>query len=177
MGATRPACDEGWAPVTLQVRLAVCPRLMLLVLVVMTYHLWAYERGKSDQAATDFAITLAGILYVGWLGSYMISLRDMPDGLWWFLIVPPGVAAIMWAHWRVLVMYPRPQVIARRGERRGAAPEVEIDGGGRRRRGGREARDAAAGRGAERAAAALAVQAAQDRSGRRAGGRRSSTAP
>ena len=64
--------------------------ISLLVLAAMTYHLWAYERG-GDQAATDFAITLAGVLYVGWLGAYMISLRLMPDGIWWFLIVLPAV--------------------------------------------------------------------------------------
>jgi phosphatidate cytidylyltransferase len=67
--------------------------LSLVILVSMVYHLVAYERGR-DQAATDFAITLTGILYLGWLGSYLISLRaidDGADGLWWVLLVLPAV--------------------------------------------------------------------------------------
>jgi len=62
----------------------------LVVLAVMTYHLIAYERGR-DQAATDFAVTLSGIFYIGWLGAYLVSLRDLPDGLWWVLTVLPAV--------------------------------------------------------------------------------------
>jgi phosphatidate cytidylyltransferase len=56
----------------------------------MAWHLVAYERGR-DEAATDFAITLGGIFYLGWLGSYLISLRSLPDGLWWFLLALPAV--------------------------------------------------------------------------------------
>ena len=61
-----------------------------LILAAMTYHLLAYERGR-DQAATDFAIALAGFMYIGWMGSYFISLRALPDGLWWLLLVLPSV--------------------------------------------------------------------------------------
>jgi phosphatidate cytidylyltransferase len=64
--------------------------LALLVLASMTYHLFAYERGR-DQAASDFAVTVSGILYIGWLGAYLISLRDLPDGMWWVLIALPAV--------------------------------------------------------------------------------------
>jgi phosphatidate cytidylyltransferase len=64
--------------------------LALLVLVTMTYHLIAYERGR-DQAGTDFAVTLAGWVYLGWLGAYLISIRDLPEGQWWLLTVLPSV--------------------------------------------------------------------------------------
>lgn len=64
--------------------------LSSLVLVSMVYHLVAYEHGR-DQAGTDFGITLSGALYVGWLGAYLISLRDLPLGKWWVLVVLPGV--------------------------------------------------------------------------------------
>ncbi len=64
--------------------------ISLLVLVAMTWHLVAYERGR-DQAATDFVVTLGGIFYIGWLGSYLLSLRTLPDGLWWILLVLPTV--------------------------------------------------------------------------------------
>ncbi len=64
--------------------------LALLILASMTYHLFAYERGR-DPAASDFAVTLSGIFYIGWLGAYLISLRDLPNGMWWVLIVLPAV--------------------------------------------------------------------------------------
>ncbi len=41
--------------------------------------------------ATDFSVTLSGILYLGWIGAYFISLRNLPDGLWWTLITLPAV--------------------------------------------------------------------------------------
>jgi phosphatidate cytidylyltransferase len=64
--------------------------ITLLVLASMTVHLVAYERGR-DQAGTDFAITLSGILYIGWLGAYLISVRSLPEGVWWVLLVLPAI--------------------------------------------------------------------------------------
>lgn len=66
--------------------------LGLYVLLVTGYHLVAYERGR-DQAGTDFAITLSGALYIGWLGAYLISLRDLPNGMAWFLVALPSLWA------------------------------------------------------------------------------------
>jgi phosphatidate cytidylyltransferase len=62
----------------------------LFILGSMTYHLIAYERGR-DQAGTDFGVTLAGAMYIGWIGSYLVSLRDLPDGLGWVLLALPAV--------------------------------------------------------------------------------------
>jgi phosphatidate cytidylyltransferase len=64
--------------------------LSLLVLLSMAWHLVAYERGR-DQSGTDLAVTLGGILYLGWIGSYFISLRSLPDGQWWVLVALPAV--------------------------------------------------------------------------------------
>lgn len=64
--------------------------ISLLILLGMTYHLIAYERGQ-DRAGTDFALTVAGILYLGWVGGYLISLRDLPRGEWWVLTALPAV--------------------------------------------------------------------------------------
>ena len=64
--------------------------LVLSILAAMTYHLVQYERGR-DGAAVDFAVTLAGILYVGWLGAYFISLRNLEAGAWWILLVLPAI--------------------------------------------------------------------------------------
>jgi phosphatidate cytidylyltransferase len=60
--------------------------LTALVLAALTYHLVAYERG-CDHGGTDFAVTLAGIFYLGWIGAYLVSLRQLPDGQWWLLLV------------------------------------------------------------------------------------------
>ena len=62
----------------------------LVVLVSLAYHLVDFERGR-DQAGTDFAVTVSGALYIGWIGAYMISLRDLPEGVWWVLLVLPAV--------------------------------------------------------------------------------------
>jgi phosphatidate cytidylyltransferase len=64
--------------------------LTLSVFAAMTWHLVDYEKGR-DMAATDFAVTTAGIVYVGWIGSYLIDLRNMPGGLWWLVIVLPVI--------------------------------------------------------------------------------------
>lgn len=64
--------------------------ICLLVMVAMAYHLIQYEKGRA-QAAVDFCITLGGILYLGWLGSYLISLRSLTNGMWWILFVLPAV--------------------------------------------------------------------------------------
>lgn len=71
---------------------AAIPLLVLFVLLAMAVHIVAYERGR-DQAPVDFAITVAGIVYLGWLGSYLLDLRQLPQGLWWLMIVLP----IIWA--------------------------------------------------------------------------------
>jgi phosphatidate cytidylyltransferase len=62
----------------------------LIVLTAMVFHLIDYENGR-DQAATDFGVTLGGVFYLGWLGAFLVSLRFLPEGQWWLLIVLPSV--------------------------------------------------------------------------------------
>jgi phosphatidate cytidylyltransferase len=64
--------------------------LTILCLLAMTWHLVDYELG-APRSGTDFAITITGIVYLGWIGSYLISIRSVPDGRWWFLIALPSV--------------------------------------------------------------------------------------
>ncbi|MCX8060987.1 MAG: phosphatidate cytidylyltransferase [Anaerolineales bacterium] len=64
--------------------------LSLILLASMTYHLFDFERGRQ-QAATDFAVSVMGMVYCGWLASYMVALRSLPEGKWWFLIALPAV--------------------------------------------------------------------------------------
>lgn len=61
-----------------------------LVLLAMSLHLIAFERGR-DHAAGDFAITVTGLLYLGWLGAYLVKLRELPGGVYWFTLVLPSV--------------------------------------------------------------------------------------
>jgi phosphatidate cytidylyltransferase len=67
---------------------AAIPLFVLSVLVAMTVHLIAFERGR-DGAALDFAVTVTGIVYLGWLGSYLLDLRELPQGNWWLMLVLP----------------------------------------------------------------------------------------
>lgn len=69
---------------------AAIPLFVLLVLLAMTVHVVSYERGR-DQAGLDFAITVTGIVYLGWLGSYLLDLRQLPQGGWWLMLVLPIV--------------------------------------------------------------------------------------
>jgi len=64
--------------------------LTCLALVAMAAHLYAYERGR-DQAALDFVITVGGLVYLGWVGAYLVNLRELPNGGWWLMLVLPTV--------------------------------------------------------------------------------------
>ena len=54
----------------------------LALLLPLVWHLIDYERGAATSGA-DFAVTVGGIFYLGWMGSYFIALRALPGGLWW----------------------------------------------------------------------------------------------
>jgi phosphatidate cytidylyltransferase len=72
---------------------ALNPRHALVALAVLAplvWHLIDFERGASVPG-TDFAVTVAGIFYLGWLGGYFIALRALPDGMWWIITVLSGV--------------------------------------------------------------------------------------
>lgn len=62
------------------------PAFAISILVALAYHLLAYERGR-DQSAVDFGIAVGGIAYIGWIGSYLLDLRNLPEGGWWFMLV------------------------------------------------------------------------------------------
>jgi phosphatidate cytidylyltransferase len=48
---------------------------------------------KSPQPVTDWALTLAGVLYLGWLLSQFVRLRAEPQGLPWLVLA----ALMVWA--------------------------------------------------------------------------------
>ncbi len=65
--------------------------LAVLILSSMAAHIITCQHGCTT-AGMDFTITLTGILYIGWMGSYLISLRFLPDGLWWLMLTIPTIA-------------------------------------------------------------------------------------
>lgn len=60
--------------------------LAVLILSAMFYHVLQQERGGSN-AAVNFFITLGAPLYLGWLGGYAVSIRNLENGLYWLLLV------------------------------------------------------------------------------------------
>jgi phosphatidate cytidylyltransferase len=62
-----------------------------LLMVSMAVHTFLSENGSSSPA-TDFGATIGGLLYLGFLGSYLISLRFMPGGLWWLMLAIPAIS-------------------------------------------------------------------------------------
>ena len=62
----------------------------LILVSAMAIHLFAFERGRIESG-TDFTVTISGALYVGWLGAYLISIRDLPEGRFWLLTVLPAI--------------------------------------------------------------------------------------
>ncbi|MEK6223149.1 MAG: phosphatidate cytidylyltransferase, partial [Chloroflexota bacterium] len=61
-----------------------------LAMLLMAIHLREFEKGR-DQAGSDFAASLSGLIYIGFLGGYMVLLRNLPEGQWWLLTVLPAV--------------------------------------------------------------------------------------
>ncbi len=64
--------------------------LAIVALVAMTWHLVDYERG-APHSGTDFGLTVGGVTYLGIIGAYLVSLRNLEAGLWWLLISLPAV--------------------------------------------------------------------------------------
>ncbi len=64
----------------------------LMILLTMAFCIRGYELSRN-QSASDFAITVAGIFYLGWIGGYLVSLRSVPDGEWWTLTALPAIWA------------------------------------------------------------------------------------
>ena len=56
---------------------------LLLTSAVVLPLIWLLGRKKGEGAFTDWAWTLAGILYLGWLLSYFVALRGLDGGRNW----------------------------------------------------------------------------------------------
>jgi phosphatidate cytidylyltransferase len=63
------------------------PAMVVSLLAVLVYGLWAYEYRRSDSATVDVLASIGGILLLGWVGSHFLLLRGVPsDGLKWTLV-------------------------------------------------------------------------------------------
>jgi phosphatidate cytidylyltransferase len=64
--------------------------LAALTMLAAAYHILDFER-RDTRPAVDFGATLSILIYVGFLGSYLISLRGLENGRWWTFVVLPTV--------------------------------------------------------------------------------------
>lgn len=61
---------------------------LVLILSIFMCGIWgvvSFEKGNRS-AANGFAVMVSGLVYFGWIGGYLVSLRDVPDGLWWVML-------------------------------------------------------------------------------------------
>ncbi len=59
---------------------------LLLTLSVVLPLIWLLPRLQKDGAFAGWVWTVAGILYVGWLLSYLVALRGLDDGRNWVFL-------------------------------------------------------------------------------------------
>ncbi len=59
---------------------------LLLTSAILLSLVWLVLRTQKEHAFTSWAWTLAGILYVGWLLSYMVALRGLEGGRNWVFL-------------------------------------------------------------------------------------------
>ena len=62
-----------------------------LLLVSMFIHILQQQHG-NNKAASNLALTVFGALYLGFLGSYAISVRFLEQGLYWVMLVFPTIS-------------------------------------------------------------------------------------
>lgn len=65
--------------------------LVALLLFAVLFHVIQQQRG-NEKAASNLALTVFGAVYLGFLGSYAISLRALDHGLLWTLLVFPVIS-------------------------------------------------------------------------------------
>jgi phosphatidate cytidylyltransferase len=62
------------------------PAISVLTVATLGWALIRFRQG-TPNAATGFALTIAGGIYLGWTGAQFVSLRAYPEGLFWTLTV------------------------------------------------------------------------------------------
>ncbi|MBN2006134.1 MAG: phosphatidate cytidylyltransferase [Anaerolineae bacterium] len=68
------------------------PVLAVVYFATVVWALYDYNRYPADGKTTaNWALTIAGSIYIGISGSFCLRLRIFPDGLWWTLLALPTV--------------------------------------------------------------------------------------
>lgn len=67
----------------------------LTIMLGIIHHILLFPKHRGT-GGVDLAATLSGLVFIGFLGSYIIRLRFLPDGLFWLIlaIVPAGLSDI-----------------------------------------------------------------------------------
>jgi phosphatidate cytidylyltransferase len=59
---------------------------LLLTSAVVLSLIWLLRQPQKEGAFTDWAWTIAGIFYIGWLLSYFVALRGLDNGREWIFL-------------------------------------------------------------------------------------------
>lgn len=67
----------------------------LFILAVIAWHILTFA-SHQQTAGIDLAVSLSAILFIAFLGAYIVRLRFLPDGFYWLLmaIAPAGISDI-----------------------------------------------------------------------------------
>ena len=55
------------------------------VFIAMLWAVRSYDK-HNLHAANGFAVMVTGFVYFGWIGSYLLTLRNLENGFWWVMV-------------------------------------------------------------------------------------------
>jgi phosphatidate cytidylyltransferase len=67
------------------------PGIAGLLIIGVGYAIWQWEHNRTSPV-TELALAVFGGVYVGWLGSYLLAIRQLKDGAYLTLVVYGSVA-------------------------------------------------------------------------------------
>lgn len=59
---------------------------ILITLTVVLSSIWFLFLPRREAALSNWAWTITGVFYTGWLLSYWVELKNLPDGSYWVLL-------------------------------------------------------------------------------------------
>jgi len=70
---------------TPHIKIANFPNLLIASAVIVLL-IWFLLVSPRDMAFKNWAWTIAGIFYIGWMLGYWVELQNLPDGRYWALL-------------------------------------------------------------------------------------------
>ncbi len=52
--------------------------------------IWQLARPATNRSLVDWALTIGGSVYIGWLAGFLVLVRDLPQGMGWAFVVLVG---------------------------------------------------------------------------------------